>query len=115
MVVVAIAAALTVAIRDPEQPATLQYRPWRDRWRSRATRKPAAVPVRPPARTDPVERPGGGVSEQWIPATPGVSGWVRLRSGVVLTVLLAAIGAVLAASISGVLLLFALAIRDAVS
>ncbi|MCA1692234.1 MAG: hypothetical protein ABR540_16410 [Acidimicrobiales bacterium] len=118
VVVVAIAAALVVAIGDPDQPATLRSRPWRDRrldrQRQRATQKAAAAAVRPPPRTEPVERSGGGMSEQWIPAAAGVSGWVRLRSGVVLTVLLAIVGALLAASISGLLLLFALAIRDAV-
>lgn len=66
-------------------------------------------------RQEPVERGVGGLSDQWMPAPAGISPWVRLRSGVVLTLLLTVMGALLAASISGFLLLIALAVRDAVS
>lgn len=77
----------------------------------------AAVAAPAPVRQEAVDRGagGGGFSDQWMPAPAGISLWVRLRSGVVLTLMLTAIGAVLAASISGVLLLIALAVRDAVS
>lgn len=117
VVFVAIAIAVAVAVRDPDQPATIRPRPWRERRRRRQrVAKPAVAAVpRPAVRQEPVERAAGGLSDHWMPSPAGVSPWVRLRSGVVLTVLLAVMGALLAASISGLLLLIALAVRDAVS
>lgn len=111
---VAIAAAVSVAVRDPDQPATLQPKPRRER-RPKPPPQPRPAPApRPVAMPEPVER-GGGLADHWVPVPAGVSVWVRLRSGFVLTMLLAVLGALLAASISGVLLLFTLAIRNAVS
>jgi hypothetical protein len=69
---------------------------------------PATVAV-----AEPAER-GGGLTEYWVPAPAGWNVWVRLRSGFVLTVLLAVLGALLAVSVSGLLLLVALAVRNAV-
>lgn len=63
---------------------------------------------------EPAERASGGFSDHWVPAPAGVSVWVRVRSGFVLTILLAVLGALVAVSISGLLLLIALGVRNAV-
>ena len=63
---------------------------------------------------EPAERGGGGFSDHWVPVPAGVSAWARVRSGFVLTILLAVLGALLAVSISGLLLLIALGVRNAV-
>ena len=73
---------------------------------------PVATPTTSPS--DVAEWSAGASAEQWVPAGR-LSAWVRLRSGVVLTLLLALVGALVAAGISGLLLLIALAVRDAVS
>jgi len=55
-----------------------------------------------------------GFTDGW--RTAGVTSvWLRLRSGVVLTILLAVVGALVAMSIAGVVVLLALALRSAVS
>jgi hypothetical protein len=58
---------------------------------------------------------GGAFTDGWVTTAGGPSVWVRLRSGVVLTVLLAVVGALVAMSIAGVVVLVALALRSAVS
>lgn len=113
VVTVAIAAAVSTAVKDPEQPATVRAR--RDRER-KPRREPQAQTVSAPATvtlTEPVER-GGGFSDHWVPAPAGAERWVRVRSGFVLTILLAVLGALVAVSISGMLLLIALAVRNTV-
>jgi hypothetical protein len=67
------------------------------------------------AVAEPVPGGSGGVAEHWVPVPAGLNIWVRVRSGFVLTVLLAVLGALVAASVSGFLLLIALAVRNAVS
>jgi len=58
---------------------------------------------------------GTGLTDQWANAPLGQSFWVRLRSGVVLTMLLAIVGALLAAGVAGVIVGLAVAVRTAVS
>lgn len=58
---------------------------------------------------------GIGFTDGWVNTGRGPSGWLRLRSGVVLTVLLAVVGALVAIGIAGVVMLVALALRSAVS
>ena len=113
VVAAAIALAVLTAVGDPDQPATLRPRPRRERApRRRPTPRrvvaPAAVTVAEPADV------GGGFSDAWVPVSGGISGWVRLRSGFVLTVVLAVLGALVAFGVSGMLLLIALAVRNAV-
>lgn len=139
-----IAAAVTLALNDPDQPATLRTRKRRER---RAPRPPAnrprhasrPTPVstptagplltpgggRRPAQTQAPAPPGGlataaaptvevaGLSDYWVPARR-VSVWVRIRSGFVLTVLLAVLGALVAAAVAGFVIFVALAVRSAV-
>jgi hypothetical protein len=142
VVAMSIAAAVTLALNDPDQPATLRIRKRRER---RAPRPPANRPrhaSRPaPASTPtagPLLTPGGGrrssqapapagglatavaptvevagLSDYWAPARR-VSVWVRIRSGFVLTVLLAVLGALVAAAVAGFVIFVALAVRSAV-
>ena len=58
---------------------------------------------------------GMGFTDSWTRTAGVTSVWVRLRSGVVLTILLAVVGALVAMSIAGVVVLLALALRSAVS
>ncbi len=57
----------------------------------------------------------GGFTDQWARTAGATSPWLRVRSGVVLTVLLAVVGALIAMSVAGVVVLVALAVRSAVS
>lgn len=54
-----------------------------------------------------------GFSDQWSPAG-SVSPWLRLRSGFVLTILLAILGTLMAAAVAGAVVFVALAVRSAV-
>jgi ABC-type dipeptide/oligopeptide/nickel transport system permease subunit len=124
VVVLAIAGAIAVAISDPNQPATLRPRPGRIKRPAWPRKVAAPKPVRQPAVTRvittaaPQEMGGGSLSEQWVPVAGGSTGtnvWIRLRSGVMLTMLLTVVGALVALSVAGVVVLIALAIRSAVS
>lgn len=127
----ALAGAVAVAVKDPEQPATLRTRKPRARVakpavvkpakrpRVAAGRAPAPVAVgRPTAQLQGADGAGlasAGLLSYWAPAPRGHRVWVRLRSGVVLTFLLTAVGALLALSVAGVIVFIALAVRSAVS
>lgn len=133
VVVISIAAATALTVKDPDQPATLRDAKRRDRAkphrakpppaarRERAPRGPRLLPH--PADTASAVRPlkvpatveGGGFSDHWVPAPVGPRVWVRLRSGMVLTILLTMIGTLVAVSIGGVIVFIALALRSAVS
>ena len=54
-----------------------------------------------------------GLGDGWAPARR-ISPWLRVRSGFVLTVLLAIVGAFVAAGVAGLVILVALAVRSAV-
>ena len=74
------------------------------------------------AATRPMPLPAGatgtaevaGLTEQWATGPVGQSFWARLRSGVVLTMLLALVGALVAAGVAGVIVALAVAVRSAV-
>ena len=56
-----------------------------------------------------------GLTDGWGSGPLGQSVWVRLRSGVVLTMLLALVGALVAAGVAGLIVALAVAVRSAVS
>jgi hypothetical protein len=122
VIMVAIAGAMAIAIKDPDQPATLRERSRREPSHRRAKRPRPAARARETTQAaaassaSTVQRNApGGFGDQRVAAPAGPSGWVRLRSGVVLTLLLAVVGALVAAGIAGVVILVALALRSAVS
>ncbi len=133
VVVISIAAATAVAVKDPDQPATLRQSRKRDvgarhgrsrspgerRRRERRERSPGpprlvkradATPMRVPASVE-----VGGFSDHWAPAPVGPTLWLRVRSGLVLTVLLTMLGALVAVTVGGVIVFIAVALRSAVS
>lgn len=57
----------------------------------------------------------GGFSDHWVPAPVGPTVWLRVRSGLMLTVLLTMIGTLVAVTLGGVVVFIALALRSAVS
>lgn len=133
VVVISIAAATAVTVKDPDQPATLREpkrrdgnerhgakRPVKIR-RERPVRSPRLVrgPTEPAAAARPLKVPAtveaGGFSDHWVPAPAGPTTWMRLRSGLLLTVLLTVIGTLVAISIGGVIVFIAVALRSAVS
>ena len=85
---------------------------------STAAAPPSVLPSAPaPTR---VSEPGAGgapagLTEGWATGRVGVSIWVRMRSGVVLTMVLALVGTLLAAGVAGIVVALALAVRSAVS
>ena len=109
----AIAVAVRTAVGDPDQPATLRPQPRRAR---PPRRPPRQAPIAVPATLTVAEPPElvGGFSDQWIPIPTGLSMWVRVRSGFVLTMLLTVLGALLAVSVAALVLLIALGVRNAV-
>lgn len=117
----AIAGAMAIALKDPDQPATLRIATPRASKPPRPRKIPTASTVRQRAATRIVSVPAppdvgvGDFTDQWAVTVGRTSPWLRLRSGVVLTVLLAVVGALIAMSIAGVVVLVALAVRAAVS
>jgi hypothetical protein len=127
VVVAAIAAVVHVVLNGPDQPPTFQKQS------SRATPKPRRrkEPKSPAPATEVVAtvvppRPALG-----LPVTAAFAGpdsdlmrlrvlparhnsvWVRVRSGIVLVILVAVLGALLALAIGGVMLGLALLVRSA--
>lgn len=78
----------------------------------RARRAPAVTPGTA-IRTGP-SAVATGLTDRWASVRTGTSIWVRIRSGVVLTILLAVLGILVAVCVAGALLLLALAVRSAV-
>ncbi|MEW6152752.1 MAG: hypothetical protein AB1673_02025 [Actinomycetota bacterium] len=72
-------------------------------------------PVRPLAASGGATAPMPQLTDQWAAGPVGISVWGRVRSGFVLTVLLAVIGTLMAAAVAGAVVLFALGLRSAVS
>jgi hypothetical protein len=116
VVVVSIVGATVVAVRAPEQPAMLRAHKRRERVRRARRPRPATARV---AATPRVVVPSGvdagAFTDTWAPASSGPTVWFRVRSGVVLTILLAVIGALVAMAIAGFVVAVALALRSAVS
>ena len=124
MVVAAIAAVVHVVLNGPDQPPTIRKQS------SRASGKAERRKVRPPApqMAASVAPPRPQMA---MPATPAFAGpdsdilrlrvlparhnsvWVRIRSGIVLVVMVAILGALLALAIAGLMLGLALVVRGA--
>jgi hypothetical protein len=125
VVAVTIAAVLHVVLNGPDQPATLRKEPSRG-GKGRRDRKSAGASGATGEATASRSRPA--VS---LPATPALAlpdsdimrlrvlpaarttWWVRIRSGVVLVVLVAVLGALLALAVGGLALGLALLVRSA--
>ena len=127
VVAAAIAAVVHVVLNGPDQPPTIRKQPSRakDRARRRPVRqaRPAApetatagAPSRPAAVRPVTPAFAGPDSEimrlRLLPAHNN-SVWVRIRSGIVLVVLVAILGALLALAIAGLGLGLALLVRGA--
>lgn len=112
MVAVAIVGVLRIALKDPDQPATMRAPTRRHRPEPAAdvsmSAQPVAVGAMPlPERTAATaRRPTGG---------GGGPVWARVRSGIALVVLVAVVGAMVALAVGAVLVGGALALRSAVS
>lgn len=127
VVVAAIAAVVHVVLNGPDQPPTIRRQPSRGKGtdsRRQAKRRAPAAPDMVASAAPP--RPAGR-----MPITPAFAGadsdimrlrvlparhrsvWVRIRSGVVLVILVAILGALLALAIGGVMLGLALLVRSA--
>jgi hypothetical protein len=124
VVVAAIAAVVHVVLNGPDQPPTIRKQP--SRATSRAERRKArpaasqmaasAAPTRPSV-TMPVTPAFAGPDSdimrlRVLPARQN-SVWVRIRSGIVLVVMVAILGALLALAIAGLMLGLALLVRSA--
>jgi hypothetical protein len=123
VVVPVIAGVVWIALSGPEQPARTPKPTSRGaRAAARAAAK-ASLPVARPAPSPPrrVALPAGGAMAlpdgdgmrlRALPAAP-VTVWMRIRSGIVLMLLIGILGALLALAVGGVLVGLALAIRSA--
>jgi hypothetical protein len=127
VVVAAIVAVVHVVLNGPDQPPTIRRQPARDRTKP-AGRKERKTTVRAP---EPAVGGGSTLPSMAMPVTPAFAGpdsdimrlrvlparhnsvWVRIRSGVVLVVLVAILGAMLALAIAGLMLGLALVVRSA--
>ena len=131
VVAVTIAAVLRVVLNGPDQPATIRRQPAgggsrrarRAEARSKRRAEAAAAAtsaVAPPPRaavtipgTPAFALPDSDVMRLRVLPAARTTLWVRIRSGVVLVVLVGVLGALLALAVSGVVLGFALLIRSA--
>jgi len=112
VVAAAIVGVLRIALKDPDQPATMR------RTSRGASPEPAAgvsmsaqaASVRPITVS---ERAAAGPRRGTVAG--GGSVWTRVRSGIALVVLVAVVGAMLALAVGAVLVGGALALRSAVS
>jgi len=127
VVAATIAAVVYVVLNSPDQPATIRRQPSRAKERrsrraatraAAAERAPAPAPIPPPR--SPVGPGGPGVALpdsdvmrlRVMPARRTTL-WVRIRSSVVLVVLVGILGALVALVIGGLLLGVALLVRSA--
>jgi hypothetical protein len=112
VVLVAIVGVLRIALKDPDQPATMR-RPTRSRSPGRAPR--AAMSPRP-AEVRAITVPERAVAGTRRPPPSRLrSAGRRLRSGIALMLLVAVVGVMLALAVGAVLVGGALALRSAVS
>ena len=127
VVVAAIVAVVHVVLNGPDQPPTIRRQPSRDRDKA-GRRRERKAPVAP---RDPIAGAGAALPSIGMPVTPMFAGpdsdimrlrvlparhnsvWVRIRSGMVLVVLVAILGAMLALAIAGLMLGLALVVRSA--
>lgn len=113
VVAVAILGVLRIALKEPDQPATVR-RPSRSRDPHPALG--AAMSAQPaPVRSVAVRERGVAGAQPALETGGGTSVWTRVRSGIALLVLVAVVGAMLALAVGAVLVGGALALRSAVS
>lgn len=127
VVVATIAAVLHLALNGPDQPATPRRTTAREKQPSRRARRQAEDAARPapaPPRVASVPQVGlpagpalalpdsDAMRLRVLPAAPTTL-WVRIRSGVALMVLVAVLGALVAAAVGGLVVVAALLIRSA--
>lgn len=124
MVVAAIVAVVHVVLNGPDQPPTIRTQP------SRGSGKPSRRKA-PPTSPDMVTSAAAPRPHMVMPVASAFAGpdsdimrlrvlparhnsvWVRVRSGIVLVVLVAILGALLALAIAGLMLGLALVVRSA--
>ena len=128
VVAATIAAVVYVVLNSPDQPATIRRQPARAKERrsrraaaraARPERAPAPAPI--PTRRPPVGMPTGpgsllpdsDVMRLQVMSARRTTLWVRIRSSVVLVVLVGILGALVALVIGGLLLGVALLVRSA--
>jgi len=128
VVAATIAAVVYVVLNSPDQPATIRRQP--SRAKERRSRRAAARAARPeraaapapiPPRRPPVGMPTGpgfalpdsDVMRLQVMPARRTTLWVRIRSSVVLVVLVGILGALVALVIGGLLLGVALLVRSA--
>jgi hypothetical protein len=127
VVVAAIVAVVHVVLNGPDQPPTIRRQPARERTKT-DRRKERKATVRAP---EAVGGAGSAMPSMAMPVTAAFAGpdsdimrlrvlparqnsvWVRIRSGVVLVVLVAILGAMLALAVAGLMLGLALVVRSA--
>lgn len=124
MVAAAIVAVVHVVLNGPDQPPTIRRQPSRAGAKSSRHKAPPAAPdmvtsdgtPRPPVVmpvTPAFAGPDSDVMRLRVLPARHNSGWVRIRSGIVLVVLVAILGALLALAVAGLMLGFALVVRSA--
>jgi hypothetical protein len=121
VVAASVAAVLRLALAEPGQPATDQRPNRRDRAAARAAQRALAPPPEPkrkrrerPAQPPPLKRKAA-VSAAVAIDLDRVGALRRIRSGLALLLLVAFVGALLAAVIGTLLFMAGLALRNAVS
>jgi hypothetical protein len=119
VVAAAIVAVVYVVMNGPDQPATIRRQSSRDKPR-RERRVPAPAPAtsRPPvavpvAASPAFAGPDSDVMRLRVLPARRTTLWVRIRSGVVLVVLVAILGALLALAVGALALGITLGIRSA--
>ena len=113
VIAVAIAGVLRIALKEPDQPATMR-RPTRIRNPVPADR--VAMSAQPAALRAVTVRERAAAGAGPPPRrSRGRAAWARVRSGIALVVLVAVVGAILAVAVGAVLVGGALALRNAVS
>lgn len=126
VVAAAIVAVVYVVLNGPDQPPTIRRQPSRARAKTvrrqertaptapdvgggaTAARAPVAMPV-----TAAFAGPDSDIMRLRVLPARHNSTWVRIRSGIVLVVLVAILGALLALAIAGLMLGLALVVRSA--
>jgi hypothetical protein len=119
VVAAAIVAVVYVVINGPDQPATIRRQSSREKpRRERRARAPAPAASRPPvampvAASPAFAGPDSDIMRLRVLPARRTTLWVRIRSGVVLVVLVAILGALLALAVGALALGITLGIRSA--
>ena len=117
VVAAAIVAVVYVVLNGPDQPPTIRRQPSRAKARTvrRQERPDVAAGAGAPRLpvTPAFAGPDSDIMRLRVLPARHNSGWVRIRSGIVLVVLVAILGALLALAVAGLMLGFALVVRSA--